>query len=588
MRPRADRARLLAALLGATLLVGCSTSLPTDSTPRAGLPVEVQPREDVQRVLPGPEQDASSTEIVRGFLRANVSFAEDEDVAREFLTASLASEWIPTSNVMVLDGSPEIRLVGPGVVSVRRQVSGRIDATGRLSLLPAGTVATETFRLTPVDGQWRISGFPEDFGLWLSRADLDQAFRATTVNYLNPVLRVYVPEVRWLAEGEGLPTSVARAQLAPVPVFLEGAVATGGAGDGRLTVAGVPVDPATGVATVNLQGAGVGEDTERVEMLRAQLAHALLALTAVRGVDLSLSGRSLDPDGPLTSESDLGYRDAVRDVDRVLLRAQDRLLAVDPGHSALPNLPTAQLDLPNVPIRWTGIGASEDVSSLAAVSTDGTQLWRWQSGEESVNPGIGDELTPPGFDPHGYLWVAGAARGGGAPRVWFTDTAEVDSLARPLDVPTLARDDRISAFRVSPDGARALLVVRHAGDPDAGRLLVAGIVRDDTGRPTALATPTDVAPTLETVTEAYWGTTTELLATGRRAGDETLLGFRVALGGWLRALGALEGLVEVVPIPDGEGYSPVARTEDGRFHTTEGSSGWYSARNGDELLIPGG
>ncbi|SOC52472.1 LpqB family beta-propeller domain-containing protein [Ornithinimicrobium cerasi] len=580
--------RGLCALMATAVLAGCSGTLPTDPLPQAGLPVDVQPRQDVQRVLPRPEADASITEIVRGFLRSNVGFAEDDDVARDFLTAALASEWVPTSNVLVLDGNPEITTVEPGVVSVTARVSGRIDATGRLTELPAGSTTTETFRLSPIDGQWRISAFPEDFGLWLSRSDLDQAFRSSTVLYLNPTLGLFVPDVRWLAEGEGLPTSLARAQLAPVPSHLEGAVVTGGAGDGRLTVAAVPVDPETQVATVNLQGAGISEDAERVAALRAQLAHSLLALGGIRGVDLRLAGRSLDPGGTVTASTDLGYSDVRRSVDRALLRVQDRLVVIDPTQYDLRNA-SADLaaDLPTVPISWTGLAASSSLDSLAAVSVDGTELWRWHDGEESVNPGVGDDLTHPTFDPHGLIWVAGEARGGEAARLWFVDSTDVDAVARPLDVPDLDPSERVRAFRVSPDGTRALLVVGPDGEEDRGRLLVAGIVRDAAGQPTALAPPVPAAPTLTSVTAAHWGSATEVVVTGRRAVDESPLGFRVPLGGWLRPLGERRGLVEVLAVPTGEGYSPVARTEDGRFHTTEGSSGWYDARNGDELVIPG-
>jgi hypothetical protein len=587
-RPVRATAHRAAAVAAALLLAGCSGALPTDPVPRAGLPVDVQPRQDVQRILPRPETDASITEIVRGFLRSNVGFAEDDDVARAYLAPALASEWVPTSNVVVLDGSPEVTTVEPGVVSVTAQVSGRIDATGRLTELPAGTTTTETFRLTPVDGQWRISSFPEEFGLWLSRSDLDQAFRASTVLYLNPALDVFVPDVRWLAEGEGLPTSLARAQLAPVPPYLEGAVVTGGAGDGRLTVAAVPVDPETQVATVNLQGAGISEDVERVAALRAQMAGSLLALGGVRGVDLRLAGRDLDPPGTVTTTSDLGYGTAGRSVDRALLRVQDRLVVVDPTVYDLRNATTdVPTELPTLGISWTGLAASQGLDSLAAVSVDGTELWRWHDGQESVNPGIGDALTDPSFDPHGLIWVAGEARGGGTSRLWFVEAADVDAVARPLDVPELAPTDRIRAFRVSPDGTRALLVVGPVEEQEGDRLLMAGIARDAGGRPTGLAPAVPVAPTLTSVSAAHWGSPTEVVVTGRRSGDEETLGFRVPLGGWLRPLGERPGLVEVLAVPTGDGYSPVARTEDGRFHTTEGTSGWYDARNGDELVIPG-
>ena len=580
-------AALCASAAVAVLLAGCSTALPTDPLPRAGLPVEVQPREDVTRVLPGPRANASAVDIVRGFLRTNVGFAEDDDVAREYLTPTLAGEWVPTSSVLVLEGTPVVTPAESGRVQVSAPISGQIDAFGRLVELPRGTTVTETFELTPVDGQWRISGFPDGFGLWLSRTDLDQAFRPREIVYLNRALGVFVPDVRWLAEGEGLPTSLARAQLVDVPPYLQGAVATGAAGEGRLTVAAVPVDPETRVATVNLQGAGLSEDPGRVRELRAQLAKALLGVDGIQGVDLRLAGRSVDDSGPVTAQTDLGFREVAPRVDRALLRVQDTFVVVDPTVYDLRDAPVSSVaELPTLGLSWTGVAASADLHSLAAVSVDGTELWRWRGGREDVNPGIGDELTPPSFDPHGLLWVAGAARGGRAPRVWYVDADDVNAVARPLDVPDLGEHERIRSFRVSQEGTRALMVVTDA-DGAGGRLLLAGIARDADGDPTGMDTPMEIAPTLAGVVSARWATTTELIVTARRDGEDILVGHRVPLGGWVRPLGVQEGLTEVLAVPDGDTYTPIARTEDGRFHTTEGTTGWYDARNGDELVIPG-
>lgn len=581
------RPALLALLVTVLLVVtGCAAALPTDPVPRPGLSVDVQPNPDVQHFLQLPQPGASPTEIVEGFVRANVGFADDDDVARTFLTPTLASEWVPTRNVLVIDGTPTYRGEGDEV-TVTATVTGHIDGTGVLTQRTGDT--TQSFSLARVDGEWRIDGFPEDFGLWLTVPDLGRAFRDTRIYYLEPHLRLFVPEVRWLARGEGLTTAVARMQLAPVPAHLEGAVRTGASPDVHLAVGAVPVDPTSQVATVSLQGQGLGEDPERVLDLRAQLGHALLGLGGVSAVELRLGGRNLLPDGEgaVNAGTDLGYTDVERTVERALLRVGEVFALVDPTFYNLRNLPasaSSSIDLPRLGLEWTGVAATEDLEELAAVSTDRTRLWRWRDGDSGVNEGIGDALTDPSYDPHGGLWLAGVARSGGEPRVWVVEGEEVNAVARPVDVPWLERGQRVRALRVSPDGTRVLLVLADGPEASRQRLLVAGIVRDSDGRPTGLAQPLDAAPTLVAVGSARWATASEILATGRRVQDQRPVPFQVPLGGWVDELGEQPGLVDVIAVP---GSTPVVRTDDGRFHTREGSSGWFGARNGDELVIPG-
>jgi hypothetical protein len=579
-------AMVVAALL---VLTGCAAALPTDPVPRPGLSVDVQPNPDVEHFLQPPQPGASPAEIVEGFVRANVGFADDDDVARTFLTPALASEWVPTRSVLVLDGTPTFRGEGDEV-TVTATVTGHIDGSGALTERNGETA--QAFSLARVDGEWRIDGFPEDFGLWLSVPDLGRAFRDTRIYYLEPHLDVFVPEVRWLARGEGLTTAVARTQLAPVPRHLEGAVRTGASPDVHLAVGAVPVDPTSQVATVSLQGQGLGEDRERVLDLRAQLGHALLGLGGVSAVELQLGGRNLLPDGEgaVNAGSDLGYTDVQPTTERALLRVGEVFALIDPTFYNLRNLPASAssgVDLPRLGLQWTGVATTEDLTEFAAVSTDRTRLWRWRDGDDGVNEAVGDGLTDPSYGPHGDLWVAGVARTGGEPRVWVVEGEELNTVARPVDAPWLEQRQRIQTLRVSPDGTRALMVVADGADAARQRLLVAGIVRDSEGRPTALAQPISAAPTLVAVSSARWASTSEVVATGRRIQDQRPVPFRVPLGGWVDELGELPGLVDVLAIPNGQGFQPVVRTQDGRFHTREGSSGWFGARNGDELIVPG-
>jgi hypothetical protein len=376
-----------------------------------------------------------------------------------------------------------------------------------------------------------------------------------------------------------------------VPDYLQGAVTSAAGDDIRLAVPAVPVDGATQVATVNLQAPGPAEDSEVAVDLQAQLGRALLDLSGVQGVDIVVAGRGLrlngDPE-PITAGTSLRYQDVDRDVDRALLRVGERFSVVDPTFYNLPDLPSTQttdVELPRLGMSWSGVAVTEDLSDLAAVSSAGTALWRWQDDEVFVNEGIGDRLTPPSVDPHGAFWLAGVQRSNTQPRVWVVDRDDLRALARPLQTPWLRERDRVLGLQISPDGTRALLVVGDT-DGDRRRVLLAGILRDTQGRPTGLTEPTAVAPSLVSVTSARWASTEEVFLVAARAEDPGPRAFRLRLGEWLQPLGQQAGLVDIVAVPTGTGVDPVVRTDDGRFHTEQGL-GWFGARNGDELVIPG-
>lgn len=583
------------AAVSALLLSACAAQLPSTPEPRAGLPVQVQAQPEVERLLNPPQPDASAADIVRGFLRANVGFADEDDVARLFLVEDLASEWVPTSNVVVYAGTPAVTVSDNGrEAQVSVEVLGRIDAQGRLTEQPATTL-TQSFQLTRVQGQWRISGSPDGFGLWLTRQDLDAAFRRTTLYYLSTHGQHFVPEVRWLARGEGRPTAVTRAQLAPVPEHLTGAVRTGGSENVRLAAPSVTVDPDTRLATVPLEGSGLVGGSETAVALVSQISHALLELGGINAVDVQAAGQSLavgGGEGPITGLDELPFSDAVRDVPIALLRIGEQFFPVSPGDSRLINLPdeTARsLQLPRLGLSWGGVAVTEDLQDFAAVSNDRASLWRWQAGESSTNAGIGDQLTVPAVDPQGAFLVAGVHRSTGAPRVWWLDRQDVQSLADPLDVPWLRERDRVRSLSISPDGTRVAMIIGDASR-DRQRLAVAGILRGQDGEARGLTQAVNVAGSLVDVTSARWASPRELYLVGQRQEDVAPRGFLLGLGDFLQPLGTADGVdfVEIVPVPQIDDPRPVVRSADGRFYTVEGDRGWFPARNGDELVIPGG
>lgn len=593
MTTAARSPRRLAAVLAVllVLLTGCA-GLPLDDSVRRGLPVLGQPVQDVQVLPDGPAEGAAAGEIVAGFLRANVGFTDDHEVARMFLTDELARQWRPTEHVLIYEGDFAIDRVEEDLVEVTTTVRGRVEAGGYLTEVTRGTTATEEFELVRVQGQWRIAGFPEEFGVWLSEVDFERHYRSTAVHYVAPERDVLVPDVRWFPRGDGLPTALARALVQPVPAHLEGAVVSAVPPGSDLAAGAVPVDAATGVATVDLRGTGVaGEDDQR-RRLYAQFLATLSQAPGVVGVQLQFGGQQLEvPDvGPaVTDLEQVGIGPAEADVPYALLRTGVELRAVNPYHYLLEDYRPGQEgpavpELPAVPVRWVGLATDSELTELAAVAADRRSLWRWREGQEEVLPAIGTGLTTPSFDRLDGLFVGGRSAQG--PQVWVVDTSDRlgSTVARPLEAPWLTEATQVVGLQVAPDDQRVALHLRDANGGD--RLGLAGIVRDTEGRPVSLTEPATIAPTVRTVTDVEWLGPTTLAVLGRVGAATTDEPHLLQLGGWLRALSPVDEAVGVRGVPSAEDTALVVLNDRGRIYTQDGVT-WSIARNGDDLVVPG-
>ncbi|CAN5507283.1 LpqB family beta-propeller domain-containing protein [soil metagenome] len=585
------RAGLLAVLATALLvaLAGCG-GLPTDDSPRAGRPVLSEPLQVIQVRPDGPSENATPEQIVRGFLLANVSFADGHEVARAYLTDDLASSWVPTDNVVIHTGEPELRVSSEGVIRARVPVQGLLNDGGELSELPSGTTRSEEFALTRIDDEWRISEFPEDFGLWLSASAFEAQYRSAAVNYLSTLEDAFVPDYRWFSRDDGLPTALARALLAPVPEYLTGAVRTGTAEGTNLVAGAVPLDPATGIATVNLQGPGLTEEPDQVRDIYATFTSTLAQAAGVQSVEIQVNGQPLEApgvSGPVGSAEDLGFALTRNGPEYAVLRVAESLTAVDPDDYALRNVSSeeqSELALPDVEARWVDLGMNVAATEFAAVNSDRDVLWRRSGDSEPIErTDIGEGLTSPAFDGFGSLWVAGRSATGA--RVWTIDTrGGGKSLATPLKADWLEAQMSIDAIAVAPGGHRAAVVISEDGEQ---RLALTGVTRDQEGRPIGLTTPAAVAPTVETVTGVTWASQDSLAVLGQRSDDEQDTPYLLPVGGWLQPLQVQSGATDLLGVPTESGFDLFLITNEGRVYTPEGA-GWYTYRNADDLIVPAG
>ncbi|MSV52848.1 MAG: hypothetical protein F2898_02735, partial [Actinobacteria bacterium] len=127
--------RRCAIFLAATmLLTGCGSlpgsltaQVPTSGPIQQGAQVNLDRKDQFIRVIArSPRDGMTPTQIVQGFLDASASFDGDHAVAREYLTGSANSRWLPRLQVSVYDGAAVITSSGNSVTLTASQ-TGRID-----------------------------------------------------------------------------------------------------------------------------------------------------------------------------------------------------------------------------------------------------------------------------------------------------------------------------------------------------------------------------------------------------------------------------------------------------------------------------
>ena len=216
----------IVALLVLPLLAACA-SIPTSGPIQQGVEVGVETTDQVIRVIARPPQpDMTPTQIVSGFLQASASFEDDHAVAREYLTPEAAVMWDPARSVSVYDGVPTIVPDGVTSVDMTATLVGSIDNEGRYEVALPGGLIEESFRMLSGcfrgswSSHWRIATPPQ--GLLLSRSDVDRAFRAFEVYFLDPTFTTLVPDPRYFpVDGPTPATALTRALLRGPTEWLE-------------------------------------------------------------------------------------------------------------------------------------------------------------------------------------------------------------------------------------------------------------------------------------------------------------------------------------------------------------------------------
>jgi Lipoprotein LpqB beta-propeller domain/Sporulation and spore germination len=408
-----------------------------------------------------PRRGESPEDIVRDFLRAGGSIERSHTRARAYLTARASKKWNDNAGAVVIDNSFYLDArQGGSVILLSAQRHGRVNDDG--SYVPGEGASPYTFRLTKVDGEWRIDNPPP--GLLIEMSTFESAYRAYEVYFLNATGTKVVPDTRWYsAPPDSLATLLVTALERGPSKWLEDAVQS----DLNGVTLRTNIVQERDRVKVNLTGLGDQADTLTPGGF-AQLVWTLSQL-GVGGVEVYADGqlikpagapdlalqqlsdwRGFDPNGLSVNASGYFIRDGA------VWTTKDAPLAGPAGRSSF---------------RAVSVAASIDERSVAVVrrtATGGRALYVGAPG--SLRSTVsGTTLSRP-------TW------GSETREVWTVrDGHEVvlvtlNGHASRVDVPQVQEIGPIRSLSLSRDGARVAVVAGPAGRE---RLWVGVVLRDN-------------------------------------------------------------------------------------------------------------
>jgi hypothetical protein len=461
---------LLFAALAATGCVSMPSGGPVLSYPvTQGATAQNQPYVQIQ---PQPPRAGwSPSEIVQGFLTASANFGNYPQVARAYLTPEERNSWDPNWSAVVYKSGPNVmpETYSPASSTAKNAKAATVQIKGTMqaNLLgngvysvpsasaPGGSSAPpQTFNLTKVGGQWRISNAPLE--LLLTSNSFENDYQLRNLYFFDPLGKFLVPDPVYVPLRGDLMDGLVNELISPPPTGWLSSGATMTAFPQKTKVSGVVLDGGV-TAVVNLTGAAIGKASSDVmQRVSAQLLSTLSGAVpsvsngqAVQSVEVVVNGKPWSPPG---SQSNNPVQ--TKSKWKPATGASTEFYSVDSkGYLTR----RAKAGAKPVPMAKVGTGAQ------VAVSADGVYVAALRDGTLYTGSPTGGSLTKRGtgfvamsWDTNDDLWASEGDQivvfgGTSNPRQPLGQMVPVELLDAPVN-------GSYTQLQVAPDGVRVAVV----------------------------------------------------------------------------------------------------------------------------------
>ncbi|MGN7799153.1 LpqB family beta-propeller domain-containing protein [Leifsonia sp. 22587] len=544
--------RSLVAALGALVLVALAAcaSIPDSGPVRQGGPVaQVNDPLDLDFNPSPPETGASPQRIVQGFIDAASSPKNNFQIAREYLTHSMAASWNPDESVTVDDGRNRSYEDQGSLWRVEVTPVANVDAIGTYHPVASSAPVGLNYQLLKENGEWRISVAPD--GVVIDEPTFRAVYAQQTLYFYSSGYTYLVPDARWFpARVASAATRVASSLLAGPAPWLSGAVSTSFPKGTQLAVPSVTT--VGGVARVDLSSEAGQADPAQLQRMQYQLEQSLGTLA--QSVQLSIEGNVQQV--PSLSAAAAPVRNPSVDAHAYVVHGD----AFGPlngdtvtGLSGLSEKVAA--------LRPTAVTLSASHDQAAVLSATGVFSVRKTGDPVRVDARPG--LIGPSLDTDGWVWsvpgsspnaIQAAAPNGG------------DAHAVAASWPNASS---ILSLAVSRDGTRIAALVRT---PTGYSLMAAGILRGNGGSPASLTVPVELAAFVDGVQSAAWTSDLTIAVLSTTTGQATSIAQQTVGGEQTTTSGPASGRT----IVGAAGLAPyVVLSADGTLLAPTGN-GWQA------------